>query len=364
MNSTSLTLAFPAIPHLELAPVPYDLENEPYTSTDTGVRPDFQSERPYFNYTITDNSGVSIRVGHSVWNWHESVPDRSVLLLPSKRCCVVSAVDVYGKYGLAITQAYLRRAYEHELACSHPWWFSVYCVASLFLVDRRRAGSLLDKMISTPACHQLQVGLLACSALLSHFSVQDKLDKDKWPTMLASSQVRAELLTSPHFVPSLNPEVLALICNSKRISRGISAHVLVQRQTRQLREGELEHRALTCAFLCTSGVTCSQVRNEKQKRLVLENKEGRFHLYSIEDLTRCTPTRTDVISYSPDDYSRILGKPERSAWSEMPQTSTELSDECLSAWVLLLLFRRGRQVLSQPAYLSRRELEELFTSLL
>ena len=195
-----------------------DLVNEPYSTVDTGARPDVYSTRPFFHFYISDGS-VSAAVGQQSFCHAGSAL--------GKFFCDITVVDVYDTYGLEMAYSYCHHLYHSELSIEHPEWLATYLTSSLAILQPQFAREIYDKMSSR---HMRTLSLLACSSLLAELVLLESTQ----PKLLHDIVQHTTLLPI---------DILAKICNSKRISKDIAAAVTKQRACLPMRLGENHYRA-------------------------------------------------------------------------------------------------------------------------
>ena len=187
---------------MQASSLPEELLNEPYTYRDSGLRPEYKIQRPFFLFSAFEGGGASCIVGSSRISVSEG--QSYSLAIPLEKCVSrFSVVSVYDTYGLRITYEFLKHLYFQKRYRSS--WLVTYLRGSLAILD---LGTLDSTHENADVMHW-------CSLLLSRLSELDS----KQPRPI-------EQVTSSSVLPI---EMLALITNSVRLSKNVAREVISQR---------------------------------------------------------------------------------------------------------------------------------------
>ncbi|CAH6420483.1 Hypothetical protein POVR2_LOCUS172, partial [uncultured virus] len=199
-----------------------DLINEPYRKKDSGVRPDVYTTGPYFHYSCKADYHIC-RIGKTLVSYSSKIKTKSRW----KRESTLSLDDVYRTYGLEMVYSYLNHICSMKMSVKQPHILDSYLIGCLYIVQPQLAAYLSRDIAIDPRQRPITV----TSLLIAEYQARDARE----PRLLA------ELVAHDTQLPI---ELLARICNSKRISKAIAAQVTLQRKSRSLRLGELEARAI------------------------------------------------------------------------------------------------------------------------
>ncbi|CAH6421341.1 Hypothetical protein POVR2_LOCUS353 [uncultured virus] len=198
---------FPASLYGDKLQLPIELQNEPYTFNDNGLRAEVYSNRKFL-FQIDTGGVAHCQVGTgSVYNLEEQDPIDDFKQARMKRTSRVSVLSVYERYGMQVVYSYLHYLYYNKNFRAVPDWLNVYLSASLLEIG----GQYYYHYDSSP--YQT---LFMCSEMLRLLA-----DKDKNEPRLAS-----DLYPVPeHTLPE---ELLSRVIGSMRVSKEIARNVLRQ----------------------------------------------------------------------------------------------------------------------------------------
>lgn len=208
----------------ELAALPAELANEPYSFYDDKLRPEIIRRRQRFEYRIVDD-GVECYVGDRRTSWTQY--DLGLLRHGrniDKISSNVSVIAVYDRYGIPGAYTYLKHLYERKYYADYPAFLYIYLEGSLMVLrpDFKTTQEVRDGGIAyiLNLCSQLLLELVALDA--------------KQPKMLGELR--------PVRKGTLPPDVLALITGSQRLSKPISDRVRAEKCAETLTRDELWNR--------------------------------------------------------------------------------------------------------------------------
>src|SRR3990170_4566761 len=231
-------------------PLPPDLENEPFSTCDTGVRSEINHINPpraVFHCYAFEQCGdicLGYRVDYRKYNLPRGMSrEYKSRETRWKSSTCISVFDVYDNYGLDVTRSYIARLVSSDVAKCQPDWIAIYLVGSLEIANPDLAIDL-QRAIGTQTMTAPDVINKARSALLSHMTRSHTVLSH----MTRSHTVLSHTASSPvippiSLVPSsiaLPTELLVRIINSVRVSKEIAKHVIQLRLARELLSGEMQ----------------------------------------------------------------------------------------------------------------------------
>lgn len=155
---------FPPMGNAKLVPtLHHDLANEPYTSEDTGYRPELKVKRPFFSFKIDKHSIATCSVNNKTIISNRVYTNN----IPYKSCTNISVVNVYDTYGLDMTYSFLYYVYHNRYSVVdgivYQDWLKVYLGGSLIIlqpdfVDYYTNDRTFDASV-----------LYMCTLLMTHF---------------------------------------------------------------------------------------------------------------------------------------------------------------------------------------------------
>lgn len=219
--------------------LPSELENEPFSTHDTGVRSEInhinqpralfhcRMRESHGDITIVCNvNGVKRSMLSGMSSFYRS--QYSTVTVRWKMSTQISMLDVYDNYGLSVVIAYIDRLLSSDIARHQPVWVAAYLVVSLEIVDSGPASesSQLWTGIRMQSIKVSEVIDRARTALISYMTV-DSRSRSHAPDELTSIHVELPI------------ELLARIINSIRVSKEIAKLVTQTRLARELLPGEM-----------------------------------------------------------------------------------------------------------------------------
>ncbi|CAH6421581.1 Hypothetical protein POVR2_LOCUS401 [uncultured virus] len=188
-------------PCLEVS-LPEALLNEPFTNTDNGYRVEIIVPRRKFEFKISDVRSTVLIGGERIGS-----PLCHNTMRPSKRTSHISVLTVYDTYGLAVAKKYIHKC-MFLLPEGRDSWMSMYLMGSIVAVSYALGISDSSNLMRGSVTQR-------CKTLLTLLSEHDK-----------KSLCTSGPITGVHQLPL---EVIALITGSLRISKAVSALVLLNR---------------------------------------------------------------------------------------------------------------------------------------
>lgn len=196
----------------ELASLPPELANEPYSFFDDGLRPEIVKKREKFLFEIIPSEDdpthptVRCSIGSKTiarFGYADSLPDKM-----SSNFSVASAYDTYGLKG---AYTFLKHLYYNKYDDDTPLWLSIYLQGSLIALrpDFKPSKDEDSEYYIIYLCSQIMLELVA-------------LDM-KEPRMLGE-------LTAPEDEEEmpLPPDILARIIGGERVSKSLALKARVQ----------------------------------------------------------------------------------------------------------------------------------------
>lgn len=184
--------------------LPLELENEPFSYEDNGLRPEVIKSRPRFLFQIHSGMGATVQVGSKTIAESRGGP---ILRIPNKSRSTVSVLSVFDTYGLDITLSFLRYLYEKKWVPEHPW-LEAYLAGSLVMIRPE-----MYEWVRAATAHYL-IALLILEL--------KQLDEEQ-PKMLG------ELLPAEGEESVFPPELLTKMIRRSNVSRDIDTRLQAER---------------------------------------------------------------------------------------------------------------------------------------
>lgn len=276
-----------------LGVIPEEIEAEPFAHSD--ITPDvYNVSRSFFAFTTREDKSAECVIGETSFRTAFSEAEAT-------NVTYISVVTVYDSYGLEIACSYIsrlralseRQATAHDVPSARQ--VAIYLVGSLAILTPSRAQLLYNER---DRYQSSDLVIMVCSALLEELLALDE----------AQPRLTAPLEPAQILIPE---GLLALICNSKRISKGIAAHVIRQRCGRALRPGELEFRAIHPRTKVLSDL-CWYIADSDSIWYLMRRPSGCGNVFLLSTVLRNESLLRlgRVVVHSPRYHARLRGVPE------------------------------------------------------
>lgn len=264
---------------------PEELESQPFAHSD--LVPDvYDVSRSFFAFTTREDNSAECVVGET--SFRTAFSEAKVT-----NVTFISVVAVYDSYGLDVAQAYISRL--RALPEERQAQVAIYLIGSLAILASTRAQPLYCER---DGYQPSELVIVVCSVLLEELLALDER-QPRLATPLEPVQI------------AIPDELLALICNSKRISKGIAIHVTQQRRNRALRPGELEFRAIHPRTKVLSDI-CWYIADSDSIWCLIRRPSDSGDIFLISTISRNDSLLRlgRVVIHSPRDHARLRGVSE------------------------------------------------------
>jgi hypothetical protein len=267
---------FISFPSLVLQKIPQELENEPYSNTDSDYRPEIRYRTNLFKYEIEEYTSKCYI--DSVTVYKKIKPSA---IVPEKNISYLSLLDIYNNYGLNITYSFMYYLYYNPLSIKNPVYLVCYLEGSMVALnlDRRCLKRCFGIINSDKEVNIGDQILYASEKILSKLIEMDA----KYPKLIDNQQ-------STIINQQIPMEILSYIIRSIRVCKSMSAMVLYDRYKINPTIDELEfvqwyYNKSDCVHYTYNEVTkeniyiCNTLRDGGY---MLINKEGHFKMKYLE----------------------------------------------------------------------------------